>query len=443
MISAIVLALFGILGFVVPRKTILFSLLFVSLWLEWNFPQIMGIRIGIIDMLVIATVLSMAIEPDRYFWIDTHGMGFCVFGYIAISMIAVWLNPDAGSRRLTQRIWEVYKAVYISLLFFIFVIAFKEPKRLRLSVKLFIVSSVFSACLGIVQGVFQIPLTIAAGSYADAYNNGALFIMSGDKFRAFGTLWAANDFGNYLMLPLAVAGALIVIDYDIRRRKVLIAGTMVLFAAFLLTFARSSWIGFATTAAVIVWLTKLYKNRMFLLGAIGLFVAVIILSNISGLDVFGRMTSVKNFRNDPAMLPRFIRWRYFFNRSLERPFIGFGTVADPATFEFFNYDAVSPHNTYLSVAVRRGYVAVAFIAIIIFKSLAMSYHVFKNSPHPFERAIGLGVFTGFIGLCLVSGFLDAFLEETQVNIVFWYLVAITVRLYHKLKTTEVSIDQGT
>ena len=52
------------------------------------------------------------------------------------------------------------------------------------------------------------------------------------------------------------------------------------------------------------------------------------------------------------MLPRFARWRYFYEMSLERPFIGFGTAASAATFEYFAYDAVSPHNVFMFIEAK-------------------------------------------------------------------------------------------
>ena len=213
--------------------------------------------------------------------------------------------------------------------------------------------------------------------------------------------------------------------------------------AFLLSLARGSWFGFMATLAILVWSGKLCRNRLVLSGIAILCVAVVGLGSISGLDFFGRLTSVKNFGNDPAMVPRFLRWEYFFERSLEKPLFGFGTVADPTAIAFFGNDAVSTHNTYLSIAVRRGYIALALMLVVIIKTLSMSRAVFHRATDPFERAVGLGIYSGLFGLCVVSAFLDAFLEDTQVNVVFWLLVAVTARMYRNLPAGQHAAARAT
>lgn len=191
--------------------------------------------------------------------------------------------------------------------------------------------------------------------------------------------------------------------------------------------------GFLLSFIIIGYYSGIYKRISFLI--------IVLLFPLMGIllhgvfpkmdiipgNVTARLFSVKEYKTDPAMQPRYDRWDYFYKRSLEKPFTGHGITADESTFDLFSDYAVSPHNTYLSIAVKRGYIALGIIILIIIKLVGGAKYIYVSSYDDYFKAVGLGIYAGLVGLFAISVMFASVLEETQFNILFWFILAVTLR----------------
>ena len=388
----------------------------MSVWLEWSFPQLLGIRVGIVDVAVIGGFLGLLFSSDSGPKIGDMPFRGLVFCYMCISLISLIANnTDVG---IDKMIWGAYKEIYVSALFFLFYMVIRNKSSIEKTLNLVLLSSVFVSLIAIVQGVTQ-------------------------TIRAFGTFGHPNECGAFLIWPLSISIALFLVDNNYGYRKFLPYAICLQGFALILTQSRAGWAGFFLSASIICLFTKYYKKKDFiailLSGAVFLFV---IKPTIPDLDlvpgnITGRFLSVQKGKEDAAMKPRVTRWDYYYNKSFERPWFGSGSIVGEAELEKFSGDAPTPHNTYLSVAVKRGYLGLGIILLIFFRFGVSALKLYKTSRDTLLKALGLGIFAGFLGVFGVAGQFGSFLEETQINILLWCLLALTIRskhLNHKIQS---------
>lgn len=428
-----VLVLIGIISFKSPYIAVLLLTALISLWIEWSFPAIQDAKIGVVDVTVIGGLLGSIYKRQDNQKVPLKGL---ILSYMVISVLAYFSNPLIISNDLQKIIWGLYKTIYVTSTFFLFFIVLNSENRIQKTVSLVIFSSVFCSLFGIIQGITQSPIGFKIGTYGKS----KVFDPDmGRSLRAFGTFVHSNEFAAFLILPLSISLTLFFLDKEYKYRKYLPLFILIQGVALLLTFSRGGWMGFLLSFTIIGYYSKVYKRisslvvvLLFLLMGIFLHGAFPEMDLIPG-NFTARLFSVEKYQKDPAMEPRYVRWEYFYKRSLEKPFLGHGTIADESTIEYFGDYAVSPHNTYLSIAVKRGYIAVGIIVIIIIKLVVGAKKVYVSSYGGFLKAVGLGTFAGFIGLFTISAMLDSYLQETQFNILFWFILAVTFRSIQFIK----------
>lgn len=428
-----VLCLVGIISYKSPYIAVLLLTALSSLWIEWSFPAIQDAKIGIVDVTVIGGLLGIIYKRQDNQRVPLKGL---ILSYMVISLLAYFSNPLIQANGFLKIIWGLYKTVYITSTFFLFFIVLSSAKRIQKTVSFVIFSSVFSSLFGIVQGITQSPIGFKIGTYGES---NVFNPQIGRSLRAFGTFVHSNEFAAFLIWPLSISLTLLFLDKEYKYRKYLPLFILIQGVALLFTFSRGGWMGFLLSFLIIGYYSKIYKK-------VSLFViAILFLLMLSSLhEMFPKMNlvpgnfsarlfSVEKYKKDPAMEPRYARWDYFFKRSIEKPFLGHGTIADESTIEYFEDYAVSPHNTYLSIAVKRGYIALGIIILIIIKVAVSARKICTSSEDNFFVALGLGIFAGLIGLFCVTVMFGSMLEETQFNILFWFVLAITYRSMQFIK----------
>jgi hypothetical protein len=97
----------------------------------------------------------------------------------------------------------------------------------------------------------------------------------------------------------------------------------------------------------------------------------------------------------------------------------------------------SPHNEYIGIADRSGFISLGLFCWIVFLVLKRSYLLYKTAPNPFTKAMGLGVFSSLVGVFFIS-------EMTQTNFVtaysayfLWFLIG-TVESLHRVNRFKTS-----
>jgi hypothetical protein len=419
--------------FVSPQKAVITLAASIAFWIEWTMPGVFGLRLGLVDVAVIGGLFGMALNSTRN---QSQGkvpfMGL-IISYMLISMLSPLLSPYIELGGLKRAVWVSYKEIFVTSTFILFYWLLSSKDLIQKTINLVLLSATLSSVVAIVQSLTNTAISIGVGNYGESISRIASINEIDGRLRAFGTLWHANEFAGFLILTLSVSIALFLIDKECKLRKYLPIFILTQGFALILSLSSGGWLGIMGSVIIILSFSKLYKQLSLIpIVIIGIILTVSMYAVFPKIDLLpgnisARLFSIKNYDDDPAMLPRFARWNHFLDISMERPIIGLGTVTTEVVDKKFMGIASSPHNTYLSVAVKRGYIALIIIVTIIMKLASQAKELYKSGTDSFFRALGLGTFAGLCGLFGIAGMFGSFLEETQVNILFWLLLAVILR----------------
>lgn len=406
----------------------------ISVWLEWR----VGIRIGLIDFAVVGCFIGLALQPKIQIKENTF-VKFLVISLCIVCIISSIAHPGLQLKDLFRRLWDIFKSIYIPLLFFIFYKIINNKKQLKNVIFLIIASSTISSIFGIIQAITQKPITVSIGTYGQYIRDGGT-ITYGEILRAFGTLTDANNFGGFLIFPLSLTIAILITNKNIVHKRKLWISAALQIISLLLSLSRGSLLGFVLSLFLIFLFSGVFKSFKTWIILI-LFAVVVFGGEAAGLHIIpnrikNRTASIENGTKDDAMTPRFARWDYFLKKSLKRPLTGWGTIGDQETSEYFEGIAVSPHNTYLFIAVKRGYIAVAIVSLIVILTIIKAISNLRTIGDPLIKALNIGITSSFIGLFTLSAIFDPYLQENQVDIMFWLFVALCMKSKYLVQKEE-------
>jgi O-antigen ligase len=114
-----------------------------------------------------------------------------------------------------------------------------------------------------------------------------------------------------------------------------------------------------------------------------------------------------------------LRWPYFWKKVVEHPWVGIGTDRDETLADTAN----TPHNGYLSIALRRG--LPASVLTIVFGLLAafQAWRVFPRRGATPQRLLALGVSAAILAV-MTHNIGESTLVHPYIGKLFWVLVAI-------------------
>jgi hypothetical protein len=197
----------------------------------------------------------------------------------------------------------------------------------------------------------------------------------------------------------------------------------------LTSYTRTAWMGMFLSAAIVVWSLQIYRQRWFWLGTIGVMVLIVGLfaAGVIPTKYLDRLRTLDDPIHDNAMAPRYLRWHVFFNRSMERPLLGWGIVSDDATRARLQY-AESPHSSFLFVAVQRGWIAVGLLTTILIVMFWTGWNTSRESVDGLWQPMATALFGGGVAVFVLATNFESMWEDQQTSILFWLLLALTFRV---------------
>jgi hypothetical protein len=406
--------------------------------------KIFGIQMGLIDAVVIGGIIGLAINSWQR---NPQPVPFKIllWIYVLISMIATLFAPIPKDPFL-KYLWAMYKMASLTVSFILMLAFLKDKQQLQKMILVLLISSTVAAGFGLLQVVTQKPITIALGVYGafikgaienmnsnSAAEVGSVLLYTNDTLRAFGTDWDANMFGGFLIWPLSIAISMFLINKEMKHRNYLLMSIVIMSGAEFLSLSREAWGGCAAAIAIVaIGALKYIKIKHILFPIIGLVIVIGALSAMGNrhvADLQQRVFSLKSVdkaKDDPAMAPRYTRWQYYFEKSLKRPLIGWGQITNNDDIEALQY-AISPHNSYIFMAVMRGYIALSIFIILVVLVGKHALKSYKSTTDPFFKSINLGFFAATIGFFCITAWFDSFINEYQTTVIFWLIAAIAFR----------------
>lgn len=424
MIPLLLLAGVFLVAFFHPRRGVMLIALTASFWLEWRLP--VGVRLSLFEAAIMGGLCGLVAGNGGCRFARNVPLSGRVWAF-ALATVLSFLYTHLTDSTATELVWLTFKPTLYAVSFFLFYAVLEDHEALQKALRLYLLSATVSAVIGLVQVVTgRTLLSFSVGTYADI----ATANLGNEPYegtRAFSTLAHPTVFGHFMVIPLSIGVACLLASEQWRRKRMAWAAVALQALALMASGTRAAWSAFALSCAILSWRLRLFRHRLFLPLLMGGMVAFAGAYKLNLLpDTFAnRLRRMKEARTDAAMLPRYERWAYFWDRSMEAPWFGHGIVSDAAALEALEY-AVSPHNTYIELAVQRGWLATGIFAAIVFGFWRCAWGL-PDFPEAGIRGLGAGLFAGLVGSYAIGAMFDPLYGDTQTTVVFWLLLAIAAR----------------
>jgi len=318
-------------------------------------------------------------------------------------------------------------------LYFSFIEAFSDEKRIRIFLALFMLSAFVTILSGIVQ-------------YCQGHDFLKRHSFAGGRINA--SFFTANGFGAYL-LPVIGLVACLSFAAIVRQRSWILGGVLILFLVLSLTclcwtYSRSSWVGFL---AIIFVMFLLDRRKALLAGALLL---VFILTFLPSLHYVRHLHLINDINSDqnentPFNLKPLLRqggsgrhdfWKKAISIIRSSPVYGTGlnTYSRVIKRDHNLAEQWYAHNSYLQMTAETGLLGLACFLWMLFVLLRYGLVYCKQFEDYWPLTYLQGSVAGLFGY-LIQSFFDNTFYSVQLSVLLWTLIGLMVAIT-RLKLTR-------
>ncbi len=276
------------------------------------------------------------------------------------------------------------------------------------------------------------------------------------EHRVGSTIGNPNFLGKFLVLVLPLYIAYFINTNSKIKKAFFASGFLFSVLALIFTFTRSSWLGFATSLAVLFFILPVKKlfverfKKMFIAFAIimfaafcfGLFFAE---DNRKENDAFFpklkyKIRSSFDFEKGMGVATRLFVWKKTVGVIKDRPIFGYGPDAHVEAMRVFNLEYSRKfnnyviidraHNNYLDITVGQGLFGLGAYLSIIVTFMVWLWKTMKQEQDRSRKIICCCLFSAFFGYLINDLFI---FSVVSVSPTFWSLLGLTLTL----KKTQV------
>jgi O-antigen ligase len=316
--------------------------------------------------------------------------------YVACCLGSTLLGIEAGRVRPLVGLCYVAKYVEYFFIFFMTLNHVRTPDRLRR----LLTALLGTAGLIVAYAWWQIPSGVRPSAPFE------------------GTPGEPNTLGGYLVLVIAVASALALHAPAPRVRGAAAVLALASVPPLLLTLSRSSWLGLVAATAALLLLSE-RRGRLAAAGAVG--AAILLLAMPHRVEERIRYTftpegtdavQVGRVRLDASSSARLHSWEEALAGFERHPVLGWGVTG----YGFLDAQ-------YFRVLVEIGSLGALSFAALLFGCGRLFLAARREAADPLHRALGLGLFAGFIGLLAHAIGTNTFLL-IRIMEPFWMFTAL-------------------
>ncbi len=377
--------------------------------------------IGLSAYVFVSYILNCITHKKKLFKMD--GVSFVILLFLILQL---FYSLTSFSVVKSVEIWLVY-FMFISM-YFVIAATVDSKRKLHWLMSLFLTSCLFVSALGILQNFF-------GDNIGHAWLDEEMF--EDITVRVYSTLGNPNVLGEYLILAIPVAFAMIWSCKGILARLYYTAILGLSCLCLIFTQSRGCWIGIIVGIGVYIFI----GNKRFIAF---LFAGALASPFVMPDSVIDRFTSIGDTSDSSTSYRVFI---WFGVVNLLKDFwlygIGIGEKAFARIYPFYAYSniyAPHSHNIYLQLIVEMGVaglVAMFFVMLLFWRRIIASFAKRKNMLTVFA----VGILAGTVAF-MCQGAFDYVWYNYRVVLIFWMLLGTgtaAVRLAQKGEEIE-SID---
>ncbi|MDP4152331.1 MAG: O-antigen ligase family protein [Bacillota bacterium] len=318
------------------------------------------------------------------------------------------------------------KSLYPTMLYAIFLLVYfvaANTMRSKSWAMRAIIAGVASGTISAIVGVYQ---------YFSGFRNSLVWVdtsmFSDITARVIGTFENPNVFGEFLILLIPVAFALL-IGKKTGGRYEWIVSIFFMGLALVYTYSRGAWLAFILAFGLYL----LIINKVFIKLATLCLLAVPFLPAVLPHSVVGRISSIGNM-SDTSTAYRVNIWVGTLRMLKHFWVTGIGTGTDIFTQVYPAYAlsgaayALHPHNLFLNIIVEMGFLGfICFLFILVFyfkRVLGSRFDIDDVDTKNMITALGVGMLA-----YVLQGLTDNVWYNYRIFLMFWTILGLTVGLY--------------
>lgn len=310
-------------------------------------------------------------------------------------------------------------AVFIALMMSYFLIA--NLIRNQALTKRILYTFVFSMFITAVIGLYQKFFMAANTTWHDT-------TMFGDiGTRIYSTFQNPNVYGEYLVMAIPLAIALMFTQKSLKDRFTVFIMTAAALMALVYTQSRGAWLAFIISMAIYLLIRTGRMLVIYLLGVLSLPILPFVLPQ----SIVSRFMSIGNL-SDSSTSYRVSIWRAAINM-IEEFFaggIGIGTTAFSKVYPSYSLAGIEAaphsHQLFFQIAIEMGIFAlIAFLSLMFILIRKNSYGLMHYSKKSGYTLISSAALCGIIGM-LIQGMTDYVWYNYRVFGMFWIVMGLCV-----------------
>jgi len=424
-------AALGILGFLLPMKLFVLAAGGIAglILVLWRYEIGVYAAVGLIPLaptMVLAGVIMLTLVSyllklyrEKSFKLKLAPMDFFVFLFGLALLYSTITSYTVKSSVLVLMMHIAFIAFY-----FIITNTIKTRKQLFSLAAVLVLATSLAALYGLYQYKF-------VGSTSEAWIDTTMF--EDIKSRVGSTFENPNVFGEYLVLIIPVAIAMLWGSKNWLSRIAALGLGLIMLAALAVTYSRGAYIGLVLALGLFA---VLRDRRFVLLGVVGLFLLPFVLPP----SVINRFASIGNLQ-DTSSSYRISVWLGSLRIAKDFWPSGIGLGIEPFKLIYPKYSLTAAyahhsHNIYIELLIETGIVGfILFLSMLVvfYKEIFAGFYKTRDRfISTFMIAVGAGL-TGY----LAQGMVENIWYNYKVLMSFWVMLALGMAARELAKGSEV------
>ncbi len=297
----------------------------------------------------------------------------------------------------------------------------------------------YPICLLVLRDLRSVRIVlIAAVVGADLCAAKAIFQGYRGDFEPPGPFDTGNELAAVLIVPFIVALAGLIFPTSLKHRLFSGASLVLMTRAVLFSASRGGMVAIIAAAGffgALAFLLPEGRRRLIKLApwvaAAPLLLLVIRPDLLNRPTVQHAITLTEGHKTANMQWRILERWPHFIAIAMDHPLLGTGTYID----ESLSLKANTPHNGYIAIAVKYGFIALALFLLFIYRVLRDCLRIYRRSSNLEDRVFFLMFAAAIVGL-VMHNLVETTWPENIIMKYFWMISAVSAAYTHLWRTSD-------
>jgi len=407
-----------LLGFLKPLYLFLATVLFLP-FEALNAPDL-PLNVQLVLLLTMIGLLVGFIRSPSLPRTPVDHLFLAYLGVLVISILQSYVLSDLeppqllptelGWRASPYRGWYHLVAIIMGMAIVYFTVRnVTSSARLRAAVLSLFSISLAVASFSLYEAVAKARgLPLISFSFRDSnYVSLSRYVIAGLAIpRVYGSAIEPLSFGNFLLLPLSLSAALLVVGKGLQRHRAMVYATLATaILALLLTFSTSAWFGALVSLCVLLALTRFRRVHRAVIPLFVVVMAILLFSPLGSQQILQSISETEQSKIEASLGGnirdfRYVGWRRSFSVIAQFPVLGVGLGNEPFWMDSQDL-TIGSYNILLSHFVEAGALGCIVFSFTILRLLRLFWVAHQRAHDPEHSAISLGCAAALSG-CLAS-----------------------------------------